>query len=205
MRELREAAEKAKRLFYDSPTVSGDWVKWYHEGIPDEEGEDREKARETAETTNHCKPCTSISGCFFIDTEKTCPINPHHLHCHCKKLSLKPTAVTAICDIRKFTNYIFSEKYEDNGKRQLFEGSFGFTINDSEYLKSEFDRQAKEKYISGDYTLGKLNDSGQRITIAIDIISPLLGNVTLKTGWMVHTNGKIACTTPLGGKYKKIG
>ncbi len=203
LRELKAVAEKAKSLFIDSPTVSGNWAKWYHEGIPDEEGEKREKVREKAAILNHCMPCTAISGCYFIDTEKTCPINPHHPNCHCKKLFLKPTVVTAVCDIRKFTNYIFSEDYEDNGKRKLFEESFGFTINDSEYLKSEFDKQAKEKYISGDYILGKLDENGQRITIPINIISPFLGKITLKTGWMVHTNGKIICATPLGGKFKK--
>lgn len=203
MKELNEAAEKAKNLFPDSTPVSGNWIKWYHWGIPDEEGEEREKVREKAAVSNHCKPCTAMSGCYFIDTEKTCPANPHHTNCHCEKLSLNPPAVDAVCDIKKFTNYIFSGEYESNGKRKLFEDSFGFTIDDSEYLKSELDRQAREKYISGDYSLGKLNDEGQRITIAIDIITPFLGNITLKTGWMVHTNGKITCATPLGGKFKE--
>lgn len=48
MRELNEAAEKAKVLFgaNDFTSISGNWVKWYHEGIPDGPEEDREKARQ---------------------------------------------------------------------------------------------------------------------------------------------------------------
>ncbi len=36
------------------------WVKWYHKGIPDEEGEGREDARDDADENRHCKVCTVI-------------------------------------------------------------------------------------------------------------------------------------------------
>ena len=57
------------------------------------------------------------------------------------------------------------------------------------------------KYLAGDYTLGKLNKDGQRISIRIEI--PRKGNgkmVSFLSGWMVYSNGLLRLTTPYGGK-----
>ena len=68
-------------------------------------------------------------------------------------------------------------------------------------LKSEIEKQALEKYISGNYELGKLNDKGQRISIRIEIARKDIGSkVSFITGWMVFPNGHIQLITPLGGK-----
>ena len=65
----------------------------------------------------------------------------------------------------------------------------------------EIEKQALEKYINGEYTLGKLNDKGQRFSIKIEIPRKDTGNkVSFVTGWMVYPNGHIQLTTPLGGK-----
>ncbi len=40
----------------------------------------------------------------------------------------------AVCDIRKFREYIFGEKGRNEGKVEIFQ-MLGFTIEDSEYLK----------------------------------------------------------------------
>ncbi len=86
MKDLNEAAQKAKELFESSKqTVPGNWAKWYHTNI--------EKA--------------------------------------------------------------------------LWMKDMDFDISQSEYFKNEFDRQAKEKYVSGDYELTQLNEQGQRINIKI--------------------------------------
>ena len=125
-----------------------------------------------------------------------------HPHCDCKLNGIaKPNGkITANCPIEKFTEYIFSnkEKYILNGKIQLFKG-LGFSKADSEYLKTEFDVQAKQKYLNGDYEIGKLDEYGQRISITITVNSATKQNIKLVTGWMVHPLGKITCNTPLGG------
>lgn len=63
------------------------------------------------------------------------------------------------------------------------------------------ERQAREKYISGEYTLGKLNIFGQRTNIVIEIPrKDGSGTVTFTSGWMVEPNGKLKLNTPYGGK-----
>ena len=66
-------------------------------------------------------------------------------------------------------------------------------------MKTEFDVQAKQKYLNGDYEIGKLDEYGQRISITITVDSATKQNIKLVTGWMVHPLGKITCNTPLGG------
>ncbi len=99
----------------------------------------------------------------------------------------------------KFVGYIFKPE-KSKGKTELFE-SWGYTIEDSEKLKSEFEKQAKEKYLIGDYSLRLLNYYGQRITISIEL-KTTNKNVKIKTGWMVHPLGLITCATPYSGEVK---
>ena len=57
------------------------------------------------------------------------------------------------------------------------------------------------KCLRGEYTLGKLNDKGQRISITIEIErKDKNSTVTFLSGWMVYPNGKIQLITPYGGK-----
>ena len=55
-----------------------------------------------------------------------------------------------------------------SGKEKLFL-EWGYTVEDALWLQSEIERQAHEKYLSGDYVLGKLDKNGQRIDIRITI------------------------------------
>ena len=65
----------------------------------------------------------------------------------------------------------------------------------------EVEKQALEKYVSGDYMLGKLNQDGQRISIRVEIPrKDKSETVSFVTGWMVYPNGHIQLTTPYGGK-----
>lgn len=98
----------------------------------------------------------------------------------------------------KFVQYIFAEKYIENGKKFLFE-KLGFSVEDSTFLRQEYERQAKEKYATGEYTLGVLDFRGQRINILINFAHTERGEITFASGWMVHPNGYITCNTPLGG------
>ena len=58
----------------------------------------------------------------------------------------------------------YSDRIRSKGKTELFE-SWGYTIDDSENLKSEYEKQAKQKYMSGDYSLQLLDVHGQRLTL----------------------------------------
>lgn len=73
-------------------------------------------------------------------------------------------------------------------------------MDDAVWLQGELERQALDKYVSGEYKLGKLNDKGQRISIRIEIPrKDKQGTVSFVTGWMVYSNGRIQMTTPYGG------
>ena len=126
------------------------------------------------------------------------PELPQHEKCHCSTLRIaKPTlkSINAECDIRKFTEYIFSDKYAWNGKRDLFE-TLGFSKDDSYLLKSEYEKQAAENYCNGDYILDKLDIQGQRINIKIRF-SKYDRDIEFISGWMVKPKGKITNNTPL--------
>ncbi len=101
----------------------------------------------------------------------------------------------------KFDPYLFNTegKYPHN-KEKLFK-EWGYTVSDAKWLQREINKQGLEKYISGNYVLGKLNKDGQRISIRIEI--PRKGkteNASFITGWMAYPNGHIQLTTPYGGK-----
>ena len=81
-------------------------------------------------------------------------------------------------------------------KKELFE-SFGYNINDSYFLQHEFQKQAKEHYVKGNYELKGLDFNGQRIAVPISI-----NGKNFYTGWMVYPNGYIKNTTPFGGWIK---
>lgn len=193
-------------IYKDGEIIDNSWVKWFHWGVPDEEGEEREAQRKNLEKMGHCRECSVLSGCYFVKSrlprKKSQGDGLLHQNCDCKLNGIeKPTAeAIAICSIEKFTGYIFSdkEKYLSNGKIKLFK-ELGFTKEDSEYLKMEFDSQGKRQYLNGDYEIGKLDEFGQRINITITVNSATKKNIKLVTGWMVHPLGKITCNTPLGG------
>ncbi len=144
-----------------------------------------------------------LDKCWFVDENK--PLLPQHPHCHC---TVEPISFSRVlneaqseCDIRKFSGYIFHPE-NNKGKKALFE-DWGYTITDSEMLQKVFENQALEKYIQGQYELGKLNEQGQRIHIQIDLERKNRdGIVTFISGWMVYPNGKIRLITPYGGRAK---
>lgn len=173
------------------------WIKWRHPGIPDEEGKAREQARKEAELSRHCKICTVLSGDYFPSFNM--PLYPQHPHCDCMLMSVSKPASQAVasCALGKFTGYVFLPG-NSHGKTKWFTNQ-GYTIEDSEYLKSEFERQAREKYLKGDYALQILNEYGQRITVSIELKTEKR-NVKIKTGWMVHPLGLITCATPFSGE-----
>ena len=72
----------------------------------------------------------------------------------------------------------------------------GFTVNDSQHLKEEYESQALKNYCNSKYKLDKLDKYGQRINIDIEFIK---NNRTLvfTSGWLVTPKGTIIINTPL--------
>ena len=108
---------------------------------------------------------------------------------------------TTYSDYSKFDPCLFdTDNVYQHGKNRAFE-SWGYTVDDAHWLQAEIEKQALEKYIAGEYTLGKLNKDGQRISVRIEIPRKNGGRmVSFLSGWMVYPNGSLRLTTPYGGK-----
>ena len=176
------------------------WIKWFHKGVPDETGNARERARNRLALFRHCKKCTALSGCYFVSDNK--PDYPQHPFDDCEiyRVNVMQNRLTATCDIRKFTEYIFRLD-NSRGKTYIFE-DWGFTIGDSQYLKEELEKQAKDKYFNGYYKLQYADENGQRITIEISLQDKEKNVKIIKTGWMVRPLGLITCSTPFSRVVK---
>ena len=97
---------------------------------------------------------------------------------------------TAYSDYSKFDPYLFNTTGSYPHKKEKLFKEWGYTVDDAKWLQAEMERQAREKYISGEYELGKLNAFGQRINIVIEIPrKDKEGTVTFVSGWMVEPNG----------------
>ena len=174
-------------LSYYRKSIEPCWVQWIHH----------------SEGKTHCLECLKLDGCFF--QQGKAPPWPHHPFCHCT-LEEIPYAVvqlnaSAYSDYGKFDPYLFNTPgtYTHN-KEKLF-ALWGYTVADARWLQAEMERQAKEKYLAGNYVLGKLNKDGQRISIRIEIPRKTGdGTVSFISGWMVEPDGKLRLTTPYGGK-----
>lgn len=111
-----------------------------------------------------------------------------------------PAKVVAKADKSKFADYVFKEG-DPSGKGKIFR-SYGYKAKDSAMLAKEFERQAAKKYADGEYTLGKLDQHGQRVTIDILLQGrrQATGQSTvIKTGWMVEGDHTIRLLTPFAG------
>ena len=106
-----------------------------------------------------------------------------------------PHIVTMANSIRTYSIHGYT-----HNKEKLF-AKWGYTVEDAQWLQAEIEKQAREKYLSGEYKLGKLNEQGQRISIRITIPNRNgITNVSFLTGWMVEPGGKLRLNTPYGGK-----
>ena len=191
---LQKAKNYTRKLF------SANWVKWVHEGTkPAETNAEKNTNVFIGTISKHCAMCLNLNGCCFV-VEK-CPQKPLHPNCHCYIIDIPSITAKAECPIEKFTKYVFVPSLIDD-KKQLFE-LWGYDIMESEYLQQEFIKQAKLAYSVGEYELGKLDKYGQRINVIIKLKRKNTNEyVSFVSGWMVYPNGKIAITTPYGGKKK---
>lgn len=163
------------------------WVKWVHH----------------SQGANCCQECLRLDGYLFLESKA--PMWPHDPNCHCTLDRVDYAEVllvaTAQSDYSKFDPYLFNKtSLYTHTKEKLFV-QWGYTVGDARWLQAEMEQQAREKYLAGDYSLGKLNKDGQRISIRIEIPRKIgEGTVSFISGWMVYPNGHIQLTTPYGGK-----
>ena len=163
------------------------WIKWKHRILSDK----------------HCLECLMLDGCWFLRAKT--PRWPHHDFCHCTldEISYHDVWSTASssCSFSKFDPYLFNTNGNyAHAKEKLF-NSWGYSVEDAEWLQNEFQNQWLQKYIEGDYKLGLLDIYGQRISIKIELPKRSgTGTVSFITGWIVKPNGQIQLTTPYGGK-----
>ena len=151
----------------------------------------------------HCGSCLSLHKCWFVF--ENAPISPLHEKCHCTLVAIPTPQVknsaTAQSAYSKFDPYLFNTLgIHPHGKDKLFE-SWGYSVEDAPWLQREIEQQGLAKYLSGQYTLSKLNRNGQRMNIVIEIPRrDKSGTVTFTTGWMVEPSGTIRLVTPYGDK-----
>jgi len=179
MNILDTITDKMLRFFFS--LKQDDWIKW------------------TAQDNDWKDDCDKFNGCFFI--VKQMPKYPQHLGCQCKlKKISKPipnVSANANLDLRKFTEYVFSNNYND-GKKELFE-KWGYTIKDSEYLQQLYIEQALEKYCNGNYKLKGAGAFYPKIEIIIELPTRTGQTQKIKTGWTLYPEGKIKLSTPFTG------
>lgn len=190
---LSEAGKLLEKLCME------EWVKIIHPGTAPATTAEMKRIYAEQNNTSHCSICLNLNGCCFVIDK--CPTIPHHPHCHCFLKNVQHMTVMVECPIIKFTRYAFVH-HEVGDKKQLFE-SWGFDINDSEYLQKEFAKQAYIAYSTGNYTLTNLNKYSQSINIEIILKRKDNGEyIAFKTGWTVYPDGKILLATPFANQKK---
>ena len=135
----------------EKPPEIPKWNQWLHRNLSD----------------NHCQECLMLHDCWF-EKAKT-PKWPHHLFCHCilEDISYNDVLTKSTSDsaYSKFDPYLFNTEGKYPHKKEKLFNEWGYTVADAKWLQDEIEKQGLEKYINGDYDLGKLDYNGQRVSI----------------------------------------
>ena len=186
------------RIDKNGNLIYNNWIEWDHFLIPNKPEWFRTLLRNIMVLLKHCMNCTSLDGCYLVETNM--PNQPLHKNCDCDKKNINFSKVKAkansYCAIEKFTEYVFKNTKDSKGKNQIF-FDLGYSVNDSLYLKNEYCKQALKQYLLGNYKLKNLDMRGQRLAIPIN-----LKGIVFYSGWMLYPEGKIKNTTPFGGWIK---
>ena len=163
------------------------WIKWVHRNLSE----------------NHCPECLLLDNCWFFKSKS--PKWPHHPYCHCilEPLSYDKVVKNAAskAEYSKFDPFLFDpENFYKHGKAKMLI-SWGYSIKDSNWLLKEFEKQGLEKYIAGNYQLGKLDSKAQRLNIRIELPrKDKEGTVSFDSAWQIYPDGFIRLVTPYGGE-----
>jgi filamentous hemagglutinin len=102
----------------------------------------------------------------------------------------------AVAPVEKFSSYIFKEG-ATHGKDAVFR-SLGYGAEHSEELAAVWNAQAGQRYAAGNFSLGRLDQYGQRVNIGIQLrgIGSAAGRTSyLNSGWMVQLDGTVRLNT----------
>ena len=80
----------------------------------------------------------------------------------------------------------------------MFE-SWGYTIEDSEYLQQLYISQAIQKYCDGEYQYAGVNNYATKISIEITLTNKAGKEQKVNTIWKLKPKGKIELITPYSG------
>jgi len=179
MKLLNEVAERLLQSLVSRK--EDDWIEWI------------------AQPNDWQDDCDKFNGCYF--NAKQMPKHPQHENCQCRlEKIVKPipnVTARATCDIRKFAGYVFDEE-NNKGKKKLFE-SWGYSIEDSEYLQQLYISQALQKYCNGDYVFKGAGKRYGRVEIVIELPISNEKRQMIKTGWILLPKGEIKLSTPFSG------
>ena len=78
-------------LEIDGMMFNSQWMEWYHWGVPNEIGDDRLSAQIRLAIRFHCRSCTSLDGCYFMNINM--PRFPAHKYCDCELLPISSEKV----------------------------------------------------------------------------------------------------------------
>lgn len=175
-------------IYVRKSTGSPSWVQWVHH----------------SEGKTHCPECLKLDGCFFTEAEH--PPCPHHPYCHCTLEAIDYAIVLANVTVdskySKFDAYLFNTEGKYNYNKAKLFWDWGYDVADIPWMKAEWERQAYEKYLAGDYKLHDLDKWGQRINIRIEIPRKDTGEiVSFMSEWMVCPNGELQLATPYSRQY----
>ncbi len=108
--------------------------------------------------------------------------------------------VVRVAPVEKFRDYIFKPG-ATHGKDHVFR-SLGYDERHSGELATLFEQQAANRYANQEFTLGRLDQYGQRINIEIQLdgTRDYSGQKSyLISGWMIQSDGSITLNTPFSG------
>ncbi len=108
--------------------------------------------------------------------------------------------VVCVAPVAKFRDYIFKPG-ATHGKDHVFR-SLGYDQADSAQLATIYEQQAAHRYSHQEFSFGRLDEYGQRISLEIQLdgVGDYSGLKSyLISGWMVQSDGSITLNTPFSG------
>lgn len=146
--------------------------------------------------THTCKICVAINKTIFKNNNK--PDEKQHPFCKCKQVPTELNEVALDFPMKKIKDYLFVKKVD-------LMRSMGYIIEDAEEIYGVIAESVKREFLNGKYALGKLDQNGQRVSIAVEITGKRDKNGRIYrfiSGWMAYPNGKLHNNTPFSGFVK---
>ena len=146
--------------------------------------------------THTCDICVAINKTIFKNNNK--PDEKQHPFCKCEQIPTKLKEVSLDFPIKKIKGYLFIKKVD-------LMRSMGYIIEDAEEVYDIIAESAKREFLKGNYTLGKLDQNGQRVSVTVEMKGKRDKNGRIYrfiSGWMAYPNGKLHNNTPFSGFVK---